>query len=73
MTVEGPPRDIKPVLQDELYRIGREILRNAFRHARASKIEVEIRYDAREFRIRFRDDGIGIDPKVLNEGAPAGH
>jgi ligand-binding sensor domain-containing protein/signal transduction histidine kinase len=73
VTVEGPPRDIKPVLQDELDRIGREILRNAFRHARAKKIEVEIRHDAEEFRIRFRDDGIGIDPKVLNEGARAGH
>jgi ligand-binding sensor domain-containing protein len=37
VTVEGPPRDIETVLQDELYRIGREILRNAFRHARANK------------------------------------
>ena len=73
VTVEGPPRDIKTVLQDELYRIGREILRNAFRHACAKKIEVEIRYDAQELRLRFRDDGIGIDPKVLNEGARAGH
>jgi signal transduction histidine kinase/ligand-binding sensor domain-containing protein len=73
VTVEGAPRDITTVLQDEVYRIGREILRNAFRHARAKKIEVEIRYDAQELRIRFRDDGIGIDPKVLNEGAPAGH
>jgi signal transduction histidine kinase len=73
MTVEGPPRDIKTVLQDELYRIGREILRNAFRHARAKKIEVEIRYDAQELRLRFRDDGIGIDAKVLDEGARAGH
>ncbi len=73
VTVEGPPRRIKTVLQDEVYRIGLEILRNTFRHARAKKIEVEIRYDAEEFRIRFRDDGIGIDPKVLNEGARAGH
>jgi signal transduction histidine kinase/ligand-binding sensor domain-containing protein len=73
VTVEGPPRDIKTALQDEVYRIGREILRNAFRHARAKKIEVEIRYDAQELRIRFRDDGIGIDPRVLNEGARAGH
>jgi signal transduction histidine kinase/ligand-binding sensor domain-containing protein len=73
VTVEGPPRKIKLVLQDELYRIGRELLRNAFRHARAHQIEVEIRYDADELRVRFRDDGIGIDPKVLNEGARAGH
>jgi len=73
VTVEGLPRGLETVLQDELYRIGREVLRNAFRHARAKKIEVEIRYEAQELRIRFRDDGIGIDPKVLNEGARAGH
>jgi signal transduction histidine kinase len=72
VTVEGAPRDIRPVLQDEVYRIGREILRNAFRHARAKKIEVEIRYEVQELRIRFRDDGIGIDPKVLHEGGRAG-
>jgi signal transduction histidine kinase len=71
--VEGPPRVIRTVLQDELYRISREILRNAFRHARAARIEVEIRYDAHEFRMRFRDDGVGIDPKMLNEGALPGH
>jgi signal transduction histidine kinase len=73
VTVEGPPQPLAPVLQDELYRMGREILRNAFRHAHATRIEVEIRYDERMLRLRFRDDGIGIDPKVLNEGARAGH
>jgi signal transduction histidine kinase len=73
VTVEGPPRDLETALQDELYRIGREVLRNAFRHARAKKIEIEICYDADVFRIRFRDDGIGVDPKVLDEGARAGH
>jgi signal transduction histidine kinase len=73
VTVEGAPRNINTILHDEVYRIGREILRNAFRHARAKRIEVEIRYDEEEFRVRFRDDGIGIDPKVLNEGARAGH
>jgi len=73
VTVEGCLRPLAPILQDELYRMGREILRNAFRHARATRIEVEIRYDERMLRLRIRDDGIGIDPKVLNEGAPAGH
>jgi signal transduction histidine kinase len=73
LTVEGPPQTLSPVIQDEVYRIGREILRNAFRHARAAKIEVEIRYDDRLLRLRIRDDGIGIDPKVLGEGACAGH
>jgi signal transduction histidine kinase len=48
-------------------------LRNAFQHSSAKKIEVEIRYEVQEFCIRCRDDGIGIDPTVLNEGARAGH
>jgi len=73
VTVEGLPRDTETILQDEVHRIGREILRNAFRHAHAKKIEVEIRYEAQGLRIRFRDDGIGIAPKVINEGARAGH
>src|SRR5262249_48936623 len=73
VNVEGPPRTLSPVLQDEVYRIGREILRNAFRHAHARRIETEIRYDDRLLRLRIRDDGIGIDRKVLEEGARAGH
>src|SRR5262249_15134781 len=73
VTVEGPERHLAPVLQDEIYRIGREILRNAFRHARATRIETEIRYDDRMLRLRIRDNGIGIDPKVLEQGARDGH
>ena len=33
--VEGQPRPLHPVLRDEVYRIGREALVNAFRHPRA--------------------------------------
>lgn len=73
LTVEGAPRSLSPALQDEVYRIGREILRNAFHHAHATKIEVEIRYDDRMLRLRIRDDGTGIDPKVLDPGARPGH
>src|SRR5262249_4486084 len=61
VNVEGTPRDLPPIVQDEVYRIAGEALRNAFRHARASRIEVDIRYDQRRFRLRVRDDGKGID------------
>ena len=73
VTVEGPRQTLAPVLQDEVYRIGREVLRNAFRHAHASQIEAEIRYDDRLLRVRIRDDGKGIDKKVQEEGARGGH
>ena len=73
VTVEGDRRTLVPVLQDEIYRIGREILRNAFRHAGARHVDAEIFYDERLLRLRIRDDGKGIDPQVLEEGGRAGH
>jgi signal transduction histidine kinase len=71
--VEGTPRDLHPILRDEVYRIAGEALRNAFRHAEARRIEVEIRYDERQFRLRVRDDGKGIDSKHLNDDERPGH
>ena len=64
---------MSPLLQDEVYRIAREILRNAFQHAHASRIEAEIAYDRQFLRLRIRDNGKGIDRKVLDEGARQGH
>jgi signal transduction histidine kinase len=71
--VEGTRKPLSPLLQDDVYRIAREILRNAFHHARASRIEAEIAYDSQFFRLRIRDDGKGIDRKVLEAGARQGH
>jgi ligand-binding sensor domain-containing protein/signal transduction histidine kinase len=71
--VEGEPRDLHPILRDEVYRIAGEALRNAFRHARASRIEVEIHYDAQEVRLRIRDDGQGIPEQFAHGDGPSGH
>jgi ligand-binding sensor domain-containing protein/signal transduction histidine kinase len=71
--VEGTPQDLHPILRDEVYRIAGEALRNAFRHADARRIEAEIRYDEREFRLRVRDDGKGINSKLLNRNERPGH
>jgi signal transduction histidine kinase/ligand-binding sensor domain-containing protein len=73
MIVEGQPKPLSSVLQDEVYRITREILRNSFQHAHADRIEVEIRYDDQALRLRIRDNGKGIDPKILKEGGTSGH
>jgi signal transduction histidine kinase len=71
--VEGAPRSVHPTLRDEIYRIARESLRNAFRHAQARHIETEITYSEPLLRLRFRDDGRGIDPDVLEHGGRSGH
>ena len=67
VAVEGARQPLYPVLQDEVYRIAREILRNAFHHAHASRIEAEIAYDSQFFRLRIRDNGKGIDRRVLED------
>jgi len=71
--VEGKPRKLSPLLEGETYRIGGEVIRNAFNHALANNIEVEIRYDEHQLRLRIRDDGRGIDPKDLNADGRPGH
>src|SRR5262249_52288505 len=39
VNVHGTPRGLRPLVRDEIYRIGRECLTNAFRHAQAERIE----------------------------------
>jgi signal transduction histidine kinase len=69
----GESRPLHPIIRDEMYRIAAEALRNALRHAHATQIEVELRYDVREFRLQIRDDGRGIDPPLLASEGRAGH
>ena len=71
--VEGTPRSVSPIVQDDIYRIARESLRNAFRHADARSIETEITYGDSRLCLRFRDDGKGIDPRVLERGGRSRH
>jgi signal transduction histidine kinase len=66
--VLGSVRKLHPLIRDEAYHIGRELLVNAFRHSRANYIVVELEYAPRRLRIVVRDDGCGIDPQVLRAG-----
>jgi signal transduction histidine kinase len=71
--VEGAPRGLHAILRDEVYRIAGEALRNAFRHARARRIELEIHYDERQLRLRIRDDGKGMESQVVDGAGRPGH
>jgi ligand-binding sensor domain-containing protein/signal transduction histidine kinase len=68
VVVEGEPRPLHPMLRDEVYRIGREALTNAFRHSGARKVDLELQYSSSHLRLLVRDDGCGIDPKILAAG-----
>jgi signal transduction histidine kinase len=68
VVVEGKPRPLNPAVRDEVYRIGREGLVNAFRHSNATSVEIELEYGPKELRLFVRDDGRGIDPEAVRSG-----
>jgi PAS domain S-box-containing protein len=68
VTVIGEKRPLHLAIQHEIYRIGREALINAFRHSRATRVEVELEYADSELRMRVRDNGCSVDPRVLATG-----
>jgi signal transduction histidine kinase len=68
VNVVGRQRPLNAPIQEEIYRIGREALLNAFCHSRAKRIEFELEYADRELQMRVHDDGIGISSQVLRDG-----
>jgi len=71
--VQGPCCSLNPAMCDELVLICSEAIRNAFKHANAENIEVEITYDCKYLQVLIRDDGKGIDPAVLGAERREGH
>jgi len=66
-TVVGASREMHPIVRDEVYRIGYEAIRNAYKHSGASEMQVELKY-AQDLAVRVRDNGIGIDPVFIDRG-----
>ena len=46
---------------------------NALRHANASNVHVELRYEADAIVLRVTDDGLGFDPETIVPLEAAGH
>jgi len=66
-SVVGDVREMHPIVRDEIYRIGYEAIRNASSHSGASQLEVELRY-ANGLTLRVSDNGMGIDPAIVDMG-----
>ena len=73
VAVNGGVRPLHPIIFEELSRIGKEAIGNAFQHSTASLIEAELNYEPNALRMRVRDDGSGIDANILKEGHRDGH
>lgn len=65
---EGEPRNMGPLVRDEVLQIAREAFRNAVLHAQAKTVQVEIVWGSALFSLRVRDDGIGLDERFIAQG-----
>jgi signal transduction histidine kinase len=72
VVAQGDARVVRPEIRNEVYRIGREAIVNAYLHSEAATIEVEIQYARTQLSLLVRDDGRGIDSSIL-QGGRHGH
>jgi signal transduction histidine kinase len=72
LSSSGEPRDVHPLVRDEVYRICREALANAFRHSNAQNVRVTVRFLPDLLEVEIGDDGHGIDEETRLYGRP-GH
>jgi signal transduction histidine kinase len=57
-----------PAIRDEVYRIAREAVVNAFRHSQATNVEVRLKYTWSRFSLMVCDNGIGIGESIVKQG-----
>lgn len=65
--VNGPAREMHPIVRDEIYRIGYEAIRNACAHSRADRLDVTLEY-GHDLTLRISDNGAGIDAEIVEQG-----
>ena len=70
LVTKGRVREIPGTVLYELYPVAQEAISNAFRHARAEHITVEVRYGVDALRITVADDGVGFDEALLASNVP---
>jgi PAS domain S-box-containing protein len=68
LTVDGEARELPPEWENNLLRIGQEVLTNALRHAHPTEFHARLLFDANEISLHLRDNGCGFDPAESHEG-----
>lgn len=63
---------IHPDIRTTLYRVIQEAMTNVVKHAKASKLEIELKYNANFVNLKIRDDGIGFNRNEITRVAGFG-
>lgn len=62
--------DILPVIKLSLFRVVQEACHNVIKHAKASRIDINIQYDMDSITVSIKDDGEGFDSEKQKEALP---
>ena len=74
LEIDPPEPELGQSVQQLVYRVVQEALRNVERHAHADRAEVRIEVGEGTVRIEVSDDGIGLDPEARDpEREQRGH
>lgn len=68
LTIEGEPRLLPTEWENNLLRIGQEVLTNALRHSGATEFHARLCFERPTTSLLLRDNGIGFDPGCDYEG-----
>jgi len=63
----------KPAGQALAYRAARELLANAHKHSRATRVQVDLHRAGEDVVLRVLDNGVGFDPGILDRKVADGH
>jgi signal transduction histidine kinase len=73
VVTSGERRRLARPLEDAAFKVGREAIFNAVRHAEARRIEIVVDFGATRFRLEVRDDGRGFTPEEGDAARRMGH
>jgi signal transduction histidine kinase len=68
VTVHGVEPELPTEVRSRLFSIAHNALTNAFRHARAGRVEVELDFGADSVRLSVSDDGAGLPDDYARRG-----
>lgn len=71
-TLTGRQPDLQVSVGEEVYKLGREAVRNAAQHAEASMVSVHLAFEPHALLLTIQDNGVGMDEDMVKRGR-AGH
>src|SRR5271156_118291 len=68
LTTRGEPVGLSQEWENNLLRIGQELVTNAIRHSKSSTFDVMLAFETTEILLDVRDNGSGFDPAKGHDG-----